>query len=149
MIELVLTIAAGSAIALMIVLLAGPIDNLMFTFFRRSGISETQAAMNRMLQEIERARSPSDITTFAATRITFTDIAGQSVDFRLAGTDLMRGSDVLVRNVQSLAFEYMDKSGAAVAAAASIRLVRVTVVVRSGDQSIRMRSTALLRNGIT
>lgn len=148
LIELVLSIAGGAAIALTIVLLVEPFNNLMFTFWRRGGIAETQVAMTRMLREIERVKSPEQITSFTPTRLTFVDISDQTVDFRTSGTDLMRGSDVLARNVQSLAFEYMDGTGAAAATASQIRLVRVTLTITAGNQPIRMQSIAQIRNGV-
>ena len=148
LVELTLGLAAGAAIALASFMLVQPVNNLMFTCWRRSGASETQAAMTRMLQEIERAKSPGDITTLTATRLVFTDIDNVAVDFQLVGSNLMRNADVLARNVASLAFEYLDASGVATAIAANIRVVRVTLSVVSGDQTIRLQSLAAIRNGV-
>jgi len=148
LIELVLSIAGGAAIALVIVLLVEPFNNLMFTMWRRGGSAEAQAAVTRMLREIERTRAPSDISAFTATRMTFTDIDDQVVDFRVSGTDLMRGADVLARNVQSLVFAYMDGAGVTATSAAQIRLVRLTLTITAGNQPVRMSSVAQIRNGV-
>ena len=63
-------------------------------------------------------------------------------------TDLMRGADVLARNVQSLVFAYMDGTGATATSAAQIRLVRLTLTITAGNQPIRMTSVAQIRNGV-
>ncbi|HPQ81218.1 MAG TPA: hypothetical protein PLZ86_05785, partial [bacterium] len=84
LIELVLSIAGGAAIALTVVLLVEPFNNLMFTVWRRSGVSEAQVAMTRMLREIERVKSPADITAFTSTHLAFVDISDQVVDFSLS-----------------------------------------------------------------
>jgi hypothetical protein len=149
LVELVLAIAAGASIALVAFLLVEPFNNLMFTFWRRSGADEAQAAMTRMLQEVERTKSPGNITTFTGTRFTFTDIQDQAVDFQKSGTDLLRNADVLLRNVQSLDFEYLDENGAITAVKANIRVVRVILTILSGDQIVRFQSAAQLRNGVT
>ena len=149
MVELILTITAGAAIALTAIFLVEPFDNLMFTFWRRSGTDEAQAAMTRMLQEIERVKAPANITTFTGTHFAFVDIDEQAVDFQLTGTDLMRNTDILARNVQSLDFEYLDGSSVVTAVQANIRVVRVTLSVLSGDQTVRFQSSALIRNGVT
>ena len=149
LVELTLGLTAGVAIALAAFMLVQPINNLMFTFWRRSGAAEAQAAMTRMLQEIERVRSPGDITIFTGTRFSFTDVDGQAADFNLSGSNLLRGADVLLRNVQSLDFEYLDGTGTITAVKANIRLVRVIVSVSSGDQMIRLQSSAQIRNGVT
>lgn len=149
MLELVLTITAGAAIALVAYVLINPVDNVMVTTLRRGGSAEAQAAMTRMLSEIERAKEPSLIATMTSSHLTFTDVDDQAIDFQLSGTDLMRGSGVLARNVQALTFEYFDEDGNSTAVAGDVRVIRVTLTITSGNQTINLRSAAGIRNGLT
>lgn len=146
LIEFIIGMTAGVAISLVAMFLWAPVDNWMFTQARRSGVTEAETAVMRILREVRRVRSPSDISTFTSSQFSFTDIDSGSVSFTLSGTDLMRNSDVLARNVQTLTFEFLDSSGVATAVASSIRTVRVTVELLSGGDIVRLRSAARIRN---
>lgn len=149
LIELIIGMVAGVAIAMVVYMLFVPVDNVLFTFWRRSGITEGSSAISRMLQEIERSKGNGYITTYATDHFVFTDIDNQSVDFQKTGTDVTRNGVVLMRNVQSLLFEYLNQGGTTAGAAGQIRTVRVTCVVTSGNQTIRLQSVARIRNGTT
>ncbi len=147
-IELVLGLTAGAIVAFVAVFLMAPADNWLFIMERRTASAEVERAVDRILREISRIKSPSQVTTFGASNLTFTDIDNQVVSFSLTGGDLMRGnSSPLAKNVQSLTFEYLGKDGIPAAAASSIRVIRVTVVMTAGTQTVRLQSAAQLRNG--
>lgn len=147
LVELVLTIAAGATVALTAYLLITPYDNVLFTFWRRSGVAEGQAAMTRMLYEIGRIKAPAQISTMTTSHLAFVDIDDAAIDFQTSGTDLVRNGDVLARNMQSLMFEYLDDSGSSVAAAADVRVIRITMQLTAGNQWIYLQSAAGIRNG--
>lgn len=146
LIEFIVGMAAGVSVALVAMFLWAPVDNWMFTQARRSGVTETETAVMRILREVRRVRSTNDISTFTSGQFSFTDIDSNSVSFSLSGTDLMRNSDVLARNVQALEFEYLDENSTSTAIKANIRVVRVTVELTSGGNTVRLRSAARIRN---
>lgn len=148
LVELVIGFLAGAIIAMVGVFLIAPADNWVFILERRSGISELELATERFVREVGRVKAPGNITAFTATRFTFTDIDDQAVDFQLTGSDLTRNGDAMARNIQSVAFEYKTQTGAVAAAATDIRVVWVTFVITSGQQTVRLKSAARIRNGV-
>lgn len=146
LLEFIIGMTAGVAIALVAVFLFAPVDNWVYTQSRRSGTSENSAAMMRMLKEIRRIKTPGQIQIFDADHLQFIDIDDQTVDFQKSGTDLLRDADVLARNVQGLTFSYMDEEGNVTTDVGEIRVVRVELVTTSGAQTIRLQSSARIRN---
>lgn len=148
LIELVIGMVAGAAISMVAVFLLAPMDNWVFTQSKRSGMNDASFVISRVIKEVRRIRSPADIATMTASRLTFTDIDAASVDFQFAAGELKRGTDVLARDVNAFSFTYLDENGAVTAVAASVRVVRVTLSMASGDETINLRSAAKVRNGI-
>jgi len=146
MVEIIAGMTAMAAIALAVWIMFKPFDSVLFTIWRRGGSAQAEAAVSRMIAEIERCRSSASITNFASTRFTCTDIDGGTVDISASGSDLLLGGDVLARGVESLSFEYLDEDGAAASQASDIRIVRMTVAISSSGQIVRLRSDALIRN---
>ncbi|MFH0799333.1 MAG: type II secretion system protein [Pseudomonadota bacterium] len=148
LVELIIGMTAGAVVSLVAVFLLMPAQNWVHIMERRSGMAEAELATTRLILEAGRIKSPEDITVFTSTHLTFVDIDDQAVDFSLTGTDLLRGTDALARNVQSLTFEYLKKDATAAAAAADIRTVRVTIVITAGQQTVRLQSAAQIKNGV-
>lgn len=146
MVEFIMGMTAGVTVALVAVFLFAPVENWVFTKARRSGVSDAQMAITRMLKEIRRIKAPGQIQTFTAEQLSFVDIENAAVTFQKTGTDLMRNGDVLARNVQGLVFTYLDKDGNVAAAAGQIRVMRVELAIVSGNQTVRLRSAARIRN---
>lgn len=146
LIEFIIGMAAGVAIALVAMFLWAPVDNWMFTQARRSGVAEAETAVMRVVKEIHRVKSTGDITTFTGNQFQFTDVDDQDVNFHLQDGNLMRGGDILARNVQSLTFEYLDANGVVAAMKADIRVVRISLDLLSGGNPVRLRSAARVRN---
>lgn len=76
---------------------------------------QSRLAMERMSREIRQVRScgapdlPGMVNPSAS--ITFTDINNETISFSRTGTDLMRGADVLARNITALQFRFLDING--------------------------------------
>ena len=145
-IEFIIAMAAGLAIALIAVVLLTPLDSWVFSKERRVGTFEGQAAMMRMIKEIRHIKAPDQISTFSPERLTFVDVDDNTVDFQKSGSNLLRGSDPLAHDVQSLTFTYYDETGAAAAAAADIRVVRVELVLDVDGETITLRAAERIRN---
>ena len=151
-IELVFGLTAGAVVGFVAAFLMAPADNWIFIMERRTGSAEVERAMDRMLREIGRIKSPSQVTTFAPSMLSFTDIDNQVVNFTgatVSGGDLMRDGDPLIKHVQSLLFEYLARDGTAAANAAAIRVIRVTIVMTAGRQTVQLQSATQLKNGTT
>jgi len=156
MVELVIAMTAGVAIAMVAMFLYAPVRNWVFIKDRRGGMAEGSAAVMKITREIGRINNPSLITAMTATSLRFTDIDSAIVCFFQASTNILRGSgaaactaatgDVLARNVQSITFTYLDKDGAVTAVAANVRIIKLLLVVTSGSQTIRLESSTRVRN---
>jgi hypothetical protein len=126
--------------------LYAPVRNWVFIQERRGGMAQDTAGVMKIVREIGRIKEPGQITAMTATNLAFVDIDNNAVSFSQSGANLLRGADVLVRNVQSIAFTYLDASGAVAATASQVRFIRVMLVITSGNQTIRLESAARLRN---
>lgn len=146
LIELVVGLVVGVAVAMIAYTLVESTQGWVFSEARRAGMGGGEAAMMRMIREIRRIKSPGSIATHAPTQITFVDHDNNMVDFRLEGSDLMRGGNVLTRGVQSLTFGYLNENGIPTATTADIRIVTVDMLLDSGAQTVRLSSAERIRN---
>ncbi|MFA4874721.1 MAG: prepilin-type N-terminal cleavage/methylation domain-containing protein [bacterium] len=146
LIELVIGMTAGAAVALMAFVLFAPAQNWLFTQSRRAGIAEGQAAVARMMREIGRVASPSQILVFDAADLQFTDVDDNTVTIQLVGSDLLLNNDPLARNVLEFALTYLDKDGNPTATKSQIRVVRARLVIQSGSQVLWLQSSERIRN---
>lgn len=146
LIELIVGLVIGVAIAMIAYTLVEPTQGWLFSEARRSGMGGGEAAMMRMIREVRRIKSPGSIATQAPTQITFVDYDNNMVDFRLDGTNLMRGNNVLTRGVQSLNFGYLNENGIPTANTADIRIITIDMVMSSGTQTVRLSSAERIRN---
>lgn len=124
-----------------------------------------RTALELMIREL---RSAESVTTLAsATDITFVDVTGATVRYRLTGTTLNRTvagvGGVLIGGVQSLTFTYyatgfnpVTNTGPTTTVPANLRAVRIQIITRpeqttgagtAGDQRATVESTVMLRNG--
>jgi len=85
LIELVIGLVIGAALAGLAYTLIAPTENWLFSEARRSGMGEGEVAMTRMVREIRRVKSPSSIATYAPTQFTFVDYDDNMVDFEPVG----------------------------------------------------------------
>ncbi len=114
---------------------------------RRELMYLIKLSMMRMDKEIRMIKSASatDILTYTATDLKFNDINGQTIEFKLNGTDLLRNADTLAEKVSALTFAYLKKDGAAAAVETDIWSISISVTV-TGGESITMRTRVFLRD---
>jgi hypothetical protein len=124
----------------------GPLRNWFFTESVRSGTTEATIAITRIQKEINRVKAPGQIQVFTPEQLQFVDVDNNTVDIQKSGTDLLLDGNPLARNVQSLAFTYLDKDGNVATVKGLIRFIRVKLVMTSGNQTIRLQSAERIRN---
>ena len=146
LIELVVGIVAGAIVAAVAYTLIEPTQSWLFSEARRGGMGGGGAAMMRMVREIRRIKSPGSIATHSPTQLSFVDYDDSMVNFQLVGTNLMRGSNVLIRGVQSLNFDYLNENGISTSVTADIRIVTIDMTIASGAQLVRLSSAERIRN---
>jgi len=131
------------------------VDLYNFITFRNEVASSSRMALSRMIREIRQSASPTEgnITTAAENSFTFTDVTGATISYSLSGSNLMRNTDVLSANVNSLTFTYYDLNSLVLAAVPlSItdcqNVVRVAVEIETsyGGQSLIVKAQTFLRN---
>jgi len=146
LIEFIVGMTAGFAITVVAAFLFAPVDNWVFTSARRTGFSQTSAAMMRVMKEVRRLDGVAQIQTFTAEQFQFVDIDSNTVNIQKTGTDLLLDGDALARNVQGLVFTYLDENGAVAALKDDIRVVKIELDVASGTMTIHLESAAKIRN---
>ena len=144
--EIILGIAIGAGIALVAYVMLEPVRGFVFTEARRAGMSAGEITMLRMIKEIGHIKDPSQISAYTPTQITFTDYDNNVITFQLSGTDILRNGSVLARDVQNMAFEYLDKDGLVTAVPADMRVVKVSFTVNMGGETISLSSAERIRN---
>lgn len=77
-----------------------------------------QLAMEVMTREIRYVRSTADIITNTAGEFKFNDIYGNTIDYKLTGTNLMRNANILATGVNTLTFTYSNAAGGIVSGTA-------------------------------
>jgi len=132
------------------------VDLYNFITFRNEVASSSRMALSRMIREIRQSASPTEgniITTAAENSFTFTDITGATISYSLSGSNLMRNTDVLSANVNSLTFTYYDLNSLVLAAVPlSVTdcqlVVRVAVEITTSyaGQSLTVKAQTFLRN---
>ena len=151
MIEIIIVIVVTSLIA---VVAATVINNGMGVWFllrdQSNLMLETKATMKRMVREIRRTENSADgIITFTATEYQFDDINNNRIRYWQDGTDLKRGTRVLLPDLASsggLEFVYYDSSGNVATLDENVRSVQISIAVVSGNNRVRLRNIANLRN---
>lgn len=150
---------------IMVIVIVGIIAGVMTPFaansFRywaltrseRDAIFSSRLALNRMVREIRQIKNVASITTFTATQFAYTDINNNTMNFQQSGNSLLRiyngASNELSNKLQSsggLTFTYLDTNGAVTAVAANIRMVRIKLILQSGDAVVTTESLARFRN---
>lgn len=97
--------------------------------------SQAQVALNRLMNDLHRLRSASDITTANASDLTFTDLDGNVISYQVNGSQLQRNNLALANNVQSITFQYYDITGTVLVTPVSeankplIRLIKLNLMI--------------------
>ena len=106
-------------------------------------------SMGRMFREIRRTKDLSSITTFTSSEFEFQDNDSNTIIFQQLETSLLRNSNELTDKLQNpggLAFSYLDSSGVVTAIKGDIRMIKVTLILQSGANSITVESLVRIRN---
>lgn len=88
---------------------------------------QNQVAMSFLVDDIRAIRSTSAITSATSTSLSFKDIYDNTITYQLTGTLLMRNSNAIAKNVQSINFTYYTEDGVSTTTAADIRYVVITI----------------------
>lgn len=148
LIEFIIGMVAGVCIALVAMFLIMPLDNWVFTQARRAGMAEGEIAVMRVVKEIGRVKAPTAVDVFASDEFRFVDIDNNTIDLKKTGTDFLRNTDALARNVTDLTFTYLDAAGNPATVGDNIRVVGVELTFTVGAQTIRLKSASRIRNQI-
>jgi prepilin-type N-terminal cleavage/methylation domain-containing protein len=150
LIELVVVIVVLGVISTMVGEILYHSAQSVATTYDVSNIStQSRVALERMAREIRMIRSSDDLTTVQADEIDFVDVNGVSISYSLSGTDLLRNSNVLAKQIASLAFAYQDSEGNDLTfpvTAADVRYVKVSLNATENDANIALQTTVFLRN---
>lgn len=112
----------------------------------------TSYALSRMSFETSQIKDDTSLTVANAGRLKFTDVSNSSIDYSLAGTNLMRNADILARGVQSVAFSYYDINNTAITtpqvapSKTNVWRIVIKMTVQKGGQSVTMESEVHPRN---
>lgn len=150
LIEIIMAVAiAGIIVSIFAVVINSGIGAWVFIKGQRNIMMETRGVMKRMVREIRRTNSADDINAFTSTQYEFDDIDNNRINYQQDGTDLKRNGAVFLSNLASpggLEFVYLDASGEATALDVAIRTVQITLVVEDGENRVRLRGAAGIRN---
>jgi prepilin-type N-terminal cleavage/methylation domain-containing protein len=68
--------------------------------------SQASVAIERMTRDLRAVGSTTDITTASANEIIIKDLDGNTIDYEISGTQLLRNTQALADGVQSIGFAY-------------------------------------------
>ncbi len=131
LVEIVMAITiAGIIVSIFAVVINSGMGVWFLIKGQRSIMMETRGVMKRMVREI---RINKDARIY----------------YQQDGMDLKRNGLVLLENLASpggLEFVYLDASGEVTAIDEDIRTIRITIIVEEGDNRVRLRGAASIRN---
>ena len=99
-------------------------------------------ALERIVKDIHNIQSAAAITVINPSQLAFTDMSGNSVQYKLSGNSLIRNSQTMASGVQSLALSYLDKNGASTATTANVRYITMTISLVQGNITTSFVTTA-------
>jgi len=147
LIELVMVIVLMGIIAsIASKILAEGLNNLLTARKVNDANWQGQLAMERMIRDFRDVRSSGDISISSASEFAFTDINGNSIDYKLSGTSLMQGSSILADGISSLVFTYYNASGTSGASGSAIHYVKAAITVTQGGANYTVSALGYLRN---
>lgn len=108
---------------------------------RGESLAEARNAMDRMVNEIRLIPNTSVLANIGSTNLQFQYPVGTPITYSLSGTNLLRNSDILAGDVNSLVFSYYDASGATTTTATSVRSIGIQL-----NTGLTLRTRVFLRN---
>jgi len=146
----VLGIIAGVGTASML----GAADALAFLTVRADMDQSADVVMSRMLTEMRRLKD--DLSVHGDTNLTqfrFTDIDDRDINYYLSGNSLMRNTDILADDVDSITFTYYDDNGnilnppaVGIGTLTDIRRIQINLVLQKGTYILSYESEVRPRN---
>jgi prepilin-type N-terminal cleavage/methylation domain-containing protein len=108
--------------------------------------AQARLALERISRDVHNINAAANISTAAASQLSFTDINGNTVTYLLSGTQLTRTGQVLADGVSGLTFAYLNSSGGTASTIASICYVTTTLTFNTGGVNYTLRNTASAMN---
>lgn len=150
LLELIIVLTLSSIIAIVTSrIIYSQMDSVNTSMNGINASTQARVALERMARDLRNvASSASLLSTSTANKIDFVDSSGNSISYSLSGSTLLRNSDVLADNIQSLTFNYYDKSGTIInpPPTTSTVYIKMTVVVSFKSSSITMTTGVFMRN---
>jgi hypothetical protein len=117
---------------------------------QREFMMDGRSAIKRMVKEIRRVKDPADgLLTFNSGALRFRDIDEQEIIYTQSGVDLTRNGAILLSSLKSpggMTFSYLDSLGQPTASRESVRLIRIDLFITEGENQVRLRGSAGVRN---
>lgn len=149
LIELILVIVISSIVTVVVSrIIAAQLSSIYVSSTAVSTNAQTRLSMIRMTDEIGNIAHNGLSTSSTANSLTFVDTDNNTITYSLAGNSLMRNSNVLADNIQSLTFTYYNKTGAVISPPPSTATVyiQITLVTIVPSSSSSITTTIFLRN---
>jgi prepilin-type N-terminal cleavage/methylation domain-containing protein len=106
---------------------------------------QARLAYTRLIRDLRQIRSPTDVTTFTASEIAFTDMSGASFDYVLTGTALTLNGQTLADGVTGT-FSYLTTTIGTATTAASIEYITFILQSTLNGSGFTFESTSCLRD---
>lgn len=94
---------------------------------------QARYVLERLTRELRMINSNADITNPLATSLTIVNSDGDTVQFQLVGTQLLRNGQVLANNIQSLTFSYYAADGSVATLIPNIKYIGIDIQVMQGN----------------
>ncbi len=118
-------------------------------FLTAQNISETDwkgfLVLSRLVDDIHTIRTPEDISTIAATQLTFTNTSNSTVQYQLSSGTVFRNGLALATGVQGFALSYLDKNGSATGTVSAVRFIVISVTLTQDNLTQSFSTVAAVR----
>jgi prepilin-type N-terminal cleavage/methylation domain-containing protein len=125
------------------------ISSALNSFINAQNVTDStwqlRLAYIRLLRDIRQIRSPTDITNFTGTELTFVDMTGASFDYIFTGSQLTLNGQVLADGISG-GFSYFTNVVGTASTAVTITFVTFTLTDIQKNANIAFTGTAELRN---
>jgi len=126
-----------------------------FVSGRQSATKISQAALNRMVNEIKKIPRGAGLLKMTTSEVQFTNYdSANSIDFQQNGSNLLRisgsNNNILAAGLltpagKGLTFTYLNSSEAVTANSQEVRSVRVLLSLAAGGQTVTLETSARIR----
>ena len=120
------------------------------TFQAANDITETDwtgfVSLTRIVDDLRTMRSANNMTSMQSSALSFIDVNGNSVQYQLSGTSLLRNSQIMATGIAGLSFTYLDKNGATTGAAAAVNYIKINLIAAEGNLAQTFSTMAAIRN---